>query len=295
MVLGAAEGLHPLAVRGAGLVNVAGDRGGPDEADRLDLRVGQQFVDGGLVALQHVEHPGRQAGLGPQSGQPQRGRRVLLGRLEHDGVARGDGDGEEPHRHHGREVERADDPDRTQRLADRGHVDFGRGVLGHPALEQMGHTAGEFDDLQAAAHFAQRVGDHLAVLGGDGLGQLLLAGIQEFAEVEQDRGALGQRRVAPRGEGGGSGVDHGAGILDRRERNGAGDGAGRRVGHRAGARTGAREWLAVRPVRDRRRCGCCGASCHGGFLEFVGARGCPSANASTLTRPRPRIGPTRCL
>ena len=186
VVLGAAEGLHALAVRGAGLVDVLGDRGGADEADRLDRRVGQQFVDGGLVALQHVEHPGGQAGLGPQLGQPQRRRRVLLGRLEHDGVAGGDGDREEPHRHHGREVERADDADRAQRLADRVHVDLGRGVLGDPALEQMRDAAGEFDDLLAAGDLAERVGDHLAVLGGDDLGQLLLAGVEQLAEVEQD-------------------------------------------------------------------------------------------------------------
>ena len=76
---------------------------------------------------------------------------ILLGRLEHHGVAGGDGDGEEPHRHHGREVERADDADRAQRLADGVDVDLGRGVLGEPALEQMRDPAGELDDLLAAA------------------------------------------------------------------------------------------------------------------------------------------------
>ncbi len=44
-------------------------------------------------------------------------------------------------------------------------VDLGRGVLGEPALEQMRDAAGEFDDFLAAADLAERVGDHLAVLG----------------------------------------------------------------------------------------------------------------------------------
>ena len=46
VVLGAAERLDPLAGRGAGVVDVAGDRGGADEADRGDVRVGEQGVDG---------------------------------------------------------------------------------------------------------------------------------------------------------------------------------------------------------------------------------------------------------
>ena len=40
VVLGAAQRLHPLAVRGAGRVDVLGDRGRADEADRGDVRDG---------------------------------------------------------------------------------------------------------------------------------------------------------------------------------------------------------------------------------------------------------------
>ena len=75
--------------------------------------------------------------------------------------------------------------DRAQRLADRVHVDLGRGVLGEPALEQMRDTAGEFDDLLAAADLAERVGDHLAVLAGDDLGQLALALVEQLAEANR--------------------------------------------------------------------------------------------------------------
>ena len=72
VVLRAAEGLHPLAVRGAGLVDVAGDRRGADEADRGDVGVVEQRVDGHLVALHDVEHAVGQPGLLPQLGEQQR-------------------------------------------------------------------------------------------------------------------------------------------------------------------------------------------------------------------------------
>ena len=258
MVLGPAQGLYALSVRGAGSIDVLGDRGRADEGHRLDLGVGQQFVDGGLVALEHIEHPRRQAGLGPQPGQPQRRRGILLRRLQDDGVACSDGDGEEPHRHHGREVERADDTDRSQRLADGVDVDLGRGVLGEPALEQMRDTAGELDDLLAARHLAERVGDDLAVLAGDDLGQLALAGVEQFAEVEQDGGALGQRGIPPGRERRGSRVDHRARILDGGQRHLPGDLTGRRIGYRLRA-AAARDGLVVHPmgngVRHMPQCG----------------------------------------
>ena len=94
-----------------------------------------------------------------------------------------------------------DDPDHPERLADRVHVDLGRGVLGEPALHQVRDAAGELHDLLAAADLAQRVGEHLAVLGGDDRRQLVLAGVQQLAEREQDRGPLGQRGVPPGREG----------------------------------------------------------------------------------------------
>jgi hypothetical protein len=52
------------------------------------------------------------------------------------------------------------------------------------------------------------------VLAGDDLGEFALARVQQFAEVEQDLGALGQRGVAPGRERRGGGVDDGAGVLD---------------------------------------------------------------------------------
>ncbi len=246
MVLRPTQCLDAFAVGGAGGVDVLGDGGGADEADGLDGGVGEEFVDGGLVALQDVEDPGRESGFGPEFGHPDRGGGVLLGRLEDDGVAGGDGDGEEPHRDHGGEVERGDDPDRADGLAEGGDVDVGGGVFGHAAFEQVGDAAGEFDDFLAAGDFAEGVGDDLAVLGGDDFGEFALAGVEQFPECEDHLGALGEGGVAPGGERGGGGVDDGAGVLDAGEGDLTGDGTGRRVGDRSGVAAGPGETSCCR-------------------------------------------------
>ena len=108
VVLGAAERLHPLPVGGARLVDVARHRGGADEADRRDVGVLEQPVHRHLVAVHDVEHAVGQPGLAEDLGEEHAGAGVALGRLEHDGVAAGDGVREHPERHHAREVERGD-------------------------------------------------------------------------------------------------------------------------------------------------------------------------------------------
>ena len=201
----------PLAV--PGLVDVLGDRRRADEADRGDVGVLEDPVDGHLVALHDVEAPGRQAGLGQQLGEEQRRRRILLARLEHERVAAGEGVGEHPHRHHRREVERRDAGDDAERLADRVDVDAGRGLLAVAALHQVRDAAGELDVLEPAGDLAERVGEHLAVLGGEQRGDLLAVGVDQLAQVEHHLGPPRQVRGPPRRErrlgGGDGGVDLG--------------------------------------------------------------------------------------
>ena len=170
VVLGAAERLHALAVRGAGRVDVARDRCRADEAHRLHLRVGQQRVDRLLVAVDHVEHAGRHAGLGQQLGDEERRRRVALGRFQDEGVAAGERHRKHPHRHHAGEVERRDAGDDAERLAQRVAVDVGADVLGDLALQQVRDADRELDDFEPARHLAEGVVMGLAVLGRDQLG-----------------------------------------------------------------------------------------------------------------------------
>ena len=62
---------------------------------------------------------------------------VFLAGLEDDRVPARDGDGDEPHRHHGGEIKGRDDRDDAEPLPHRVRVDAGRRVLGEPALKQV--------------------------------------------------------------------------------------------------------------------------------------------------------------
>ena len=197
VVLGAAEGLDALAVRRGPPVDVLRDRGGADERDRRDAGVVQQRVHGLLVTVHDVEDAVRQAGLPPQLGHEQRWRRVALARLEDEGVAAGDGNRVHPHGDHHREVERRDAGHHPERLAERVRVHVRGDLVREVAFEQMRYAAGELDDLQPSQHLATGVGEHLAVLAGDQLGQLVHGGVDELAEGEEHLRAPAQRRLGP--------------------------------------------------------------------------------------------------
>ena len=230
VVLRAAEGLDALAVAARGLVDVLRDRGRADEADRLHVGAGQQRVDGGLVAVQHVEDAVGETGLLPERGEPVGRARVLLAGLEHHGVAGRDGDGEEPHRDHRGEVERADDADHAERDPLGVHVDAGGRLLAVAALEQVGDAAGELDDLEAAGDLADGVGVHLAVLGGDDRGELVLAAVEQLAEGEHHLRTPRERGGAPAAGGAGRRVDDLGRVGLAGQRDAAGDLAGGGVG-----------------------------------------------------------------
>ena len=95
-----------------------------------------------------------------------------------------------PHGHHRREVERRDAGDDAERLADRVDVDAGRGLLGELALEQRRDAARVLDHLEAARDLADRVGEHLAVLGGEDARDVLAV------LVERARGSRRRARRA---------------------------------------------------------------------------------------------------
>ena len=61
-----------LPCRRAARIDVVGDVGGADEADRLDVRVVEDGVHRDLVAVHHVQHALGRAGLHHQLGQAHR-------------------------------------------------------------------------------------------------------------------------------------------------------------------------------------------------------------------------------
>ena len=62
----------------------------PTKLDRLMRGSVEDRVDRFLVAIDDVEHAGRQAGFHQQFGQAHRHRRIALRRLENEGIAAGD-------------------------------------------------------------------------------------------------------------------------------------------------------------------------------------------------------------
>jgi len=76
MVLGAAEGLHALAVGRAGPIDIFADGGRPDEADGRDIGMMQQRIDRRLVAVDAAPDAVRQSRLLPKLREQKRGGRI---------------------------------------------------------------------------------------------------------------------------------------------------------------------------------------------------------------------------
>ena len=112
-----------------------------------------------------------------------------------------------PQRDHGREVERRDAGHHAERLAHGIDVDAGAGAFGVLALHQVRDAAGELHHLEAALDVALGVGDGLAVLAGEAVGELVVVAVGELEELHQHAGAA--LRV-----GRGPGRLRGLGVLD---------------------------------------------------------------------------------
>ena len=209
VVLRPAQGLHAFAVGDALRLDVLRDRRRTDEGHGLYVRVFEQGIDRFLVALHHVEGSCRQAGFAQQFGGEHRGRRVALGGLEDEGVAAGQRHRRHPHRHHEGKVEGRNAGRDAQRHALAPVVDAAADAVRMLALEELRDAAGEFDDFQPALYLAQRIGQCLAVLGGEQLGDVGRVLVDQIAELEHDAGAALRRGRAPVGKGG-AGGSHGA-------------------------------------------------------------------------------------
>ncbi len=81
VILGAPEGLHPLAGRHRPRLNLTGDGRRADETHGRDPRVIQNGLDGDLVALNDVEYARGETRRVQELGQADAGGRVALGRL----------------------------------------------------------------------------------------------------------------------------------------------------------------------------------------------------------------------
>jgi hypothetical protein len=134
-----------------------------------------------------------------------------------------------------REVERRDARYNTERLAHGIDVDARAGAVAELALQEMRNPAGEFDDLDATLNVALGVGDRLAVLARERVGEAVGFLRDQLEKFEEDaRTAL---RVG-RGPGRLRGfrvLDRGTQLCLRSERHLGDDVAGHRLEDIAGA------------------------------------------------------------
>ena len=171
VVLGAAEALRALARRRGAGIDVLGDRGGADEADGRMSGSSRIASTASLSPLTTLRMPAGRPASVISSASRIGTARIALGRLQDEGVADGDRRRKLPQRDHGREVERRDAGDDAEGLAEGVDVDAGPGALGVLALLEMGDAGAELDDLDAALDVALGVGDGLAVLAGEEIGE----------------------------------------------------------------------------------------------------------------------------
>jgi hypothetical protein len=127
--------------------------------------------------------------------------RHLLGRLEHERVAARHREGQEPHGHHGREVERADRAEHADRLPVGLAVHVRGDVLEVAALHGRRHRGGALDHLDRAADLGEGVRQRLAHVLGDELREPLLLLDERLAQREHAARALDRGRAAPLREG----------------------------------------------------------------------------------------------
>ena len=208
-------------------------------------------LDRDPVALHDVEDAVGEPCLFQELAHEERGGRVLLRRLEDEGVPAGDRGRPHPHGHHHGEVERRDARDDAERLADRVDVDPRRGLLRVLALEELRDAADVLDHLDAALHLAVRVGKDLAVLRGEEPGQIVAVLVDQLVDAEEELGSLREGEVAPARVRGFRRGDRLIDLLDRREVHLARLLARRRVVDGAFAARVAADALAPDPVPDR--------------------------------------------
>src|SRR5439155_4416883 len=117
-------------------------------------------------------------------------------------------------------------------------------------LKELGNSAAELDHLEPARDLPLCVAEHLAVLGGQEPGQVVLMLEQELAHAEEERRFLREGRRAPVGERRLRGLNSAVHLLDRREIHRAALAAGRRVVDGAGPAGFTGDGSTADPVTD---------------------------------------------
>ena len=198
----------------------APDLGRAGEREFAHRRIGAQLAaDRGRLAGDHVEHPGRQAGLLGQRGQRQGAERRLFGRLDHRRAAGGERRRNLARNHGEREIPGRDRGDDADRLADRDQPLVARRAGDALAVGALAFLGEPFEERGGVGHFAARLGERLARFGGDQPGEVVLVREQACLQAHQQGGALLGRGLPPGGQRGFGGGDRAPGFGSAHQRN----------------------------------------------------------------------------
>ena len=181
--------------------DAAAGGGAAGEGDRAYVFMAHQRVaGGGAVALHHVQHPGRNAGLQRQLAQAIGGQRRQFGHLQHRGVAQRQARRGFPGGGHERHVPRRHQRAHPHRLHQRvvEHLVVYRVGL---AVHLLAHLGEELEVVRSARdqHIFGLV-DRQAGVGGFQFGDLRHVLVDQLAQAAHQARALFHRRVGPLGE-----------------------------------------------------------------------------------------------
>jgi ParB family chromosome partitioning protein len=191
-----------LQVAGRRPHDLVTDFGRAGERDLVDVGMrGDRRACGLAESGDDVDHAGRDAGFLEQLAEAQRRERRLLGRLEDDGIAAGQGGAELPGGHQQREVPGDDLPDDADRLAQR--------VVQHAHARRRDRDGLAFDLGRPTGVVAEvvddernvgdaRDADRLAIVERLELRELLGVGLDQVGQLPDRAAALGRGHAAPR-------------------------------------------------------------------------------------------------
>jgi hypothetical protein len=171
------------------LLDLLAHRGAAGECDLVQILVLDQQRPGRAVAGDDIDHALGQPGLGADLGQPERGERAGLCRLEHDRVAAGQCRGQLPRRDQQREVPRDHGAHHAERLGSR--AGEGQVELVRPArmVEEVRRRQRHVDIAGLA--------DRLAAVHGLEAGQLARALLDDARDAVEVARAIGARHRSP--------------------------------------------------------------------------------------------------
>ena len=185
------------------------DRRGPGEAHLPEPRVGHQGRAQrlGVVGGHDVEDARRETRLVEDGRQGQHRQRRQLGRLDHHRAAGRDRRADLAGTHGEREVPGGEEQTRTDRLANR-EQPRAAGRRLHPATVDPHGLLGEpAEELRAVRHLALRLGQRLAHLEADQLGEVVGPVHDRLEGTAQDLAAVSRGRRGPLGLDAGGGVE----------------------------------------------------------------------------------------